>query len=68
MATEIHGESSVVWQATAMRYIELNSQKAKAIKRVRELHVQESEITTFCKECSYMYPCATIKALNGEQS
>ena len=34
---EIHGESSVDWQATAMRYIELNSQKVEAIQRVREI-------------------------------
>ena len=39
----------------------------EAIQRVRELHIQESEITTFCKECSFMYPCDTIKALDGEQ-
>lgn len=38
-----------------------------AIQRVRELHIQESEITTFCKECSYTYPCPTIKALDGEE-
>lgn len=64
---DILGPSSVDWQATAMRYIELNSQKTEAISRVRELHIQESEITTFCKECSFMYPCDTIKALDGEQ-
>ena len=37
------------------------------VKRVRELHIQETEITSFCKECSYKYPCPTIKALDGEQ-
>lgn len=65
---EIPGESSVDWQATAMQYIELNKQKTEAIQRVRELHIQESEITTFCKECSFMYPCDTIKALDGDSN
>jgi predicted aldo/keto reductase-like oxidoreductase len=40
---------------------------SKAIHRVRELHKQETEITSFCKECSYTYPCPTIQALDGEQ-
>ena len=64
---EIHGESSVDWQATAMQYIELNKQKTEATQRVRELHVQETEITEFCEECLAIYPCPTIKALDGEQ-
>jgi predicted aldo/keto reductase-like oxidoreductase len=64
---EIRGESSVDWQSTAMQYIELNKQKTEAIQRVRELHNQETEITSFCKECSYTYPCPTIEALDGEQ-
>ena len=31
----IHGESSIDWQTTAIRYIELNKQKTEAIERVR---------------------------------
>lgn len=38
----------------------------EAIQRVRELHIQETEISEFCKECSYTYPCPTIKALDGD--
>ena len=41
-------------------------ENAQAIERVRELHVQETPITEFCKECSYTYPCPTIQALDGE--
>ena len=39
-----------------------------AIQRVRELHIQETEISEFCEECLAIYPCPTIKALNGEQN
>jgi hypothetical protein len=39
----------------------------EAIQSVRELHIQETEITSFCKNCSYTYPCPTIQALDGEQ-
>jgi len=39
---------------------------AEAIKRVRELHIQETEIAEFCEECLAIYPCPTIKALDGE--
>ena len=46
----------------AEQFIEMS----KAIQRVRELHIQETEISEFCKECSYTYPCPTIKALEGE--
>ena len=44
---------------------------AKAILRVRELHVPcscEEACVTYptCKECALNYPCDTIKALDGE--
>jgi DNA repair ATPase RecN len=45
----------------------LDKQLTAQIQRVRELHIQETEISEFCKECSYTYPCPTIKALDGEQ-
>ena len=50
-----------------MTYFQAELNEAlEAIQRVRDLHVQETPITTFCKECSFMYPCDTIKALDGE--
>ena len=68
---EIHGESSVDWQATAMQYIELNKQKTEAIQRVRELHkrweYKSGELSDICQHChDELYPCPTIKALDGE--
>jgi len=39
-----------------------------AIQRVRELHIQETEISEFCEECLAIYPCPTIKALDGDQN
>jgi len=56
----------VNWNATAVQYMELNKQKTEAIQRVRELHIQETEIAEFCEECLAIYPCPTIKALDGE--
>ena len=35
-----------------------------AIKRVRELH--NSSGSEYCHECGYIYPCDTIKALDGD--
>lgn len=37
------------------------------IARVRKLHIQETPIAEFCEECLAIYPCPTIKALDGEQ-
>ena len=77
---EIHGESSVDWQSTAMRYIELNKQKTEAIQRVRELHkvvkqnnaacgdidcCGEYDEWDECQVCFCYYPCNTIKALDA---
>jgi hypothetical protein len=79
---EIQGESSVDWQATAVRYIELNKQKTEAIQRVRELHklvtennaacgdldcCGEYEEWDMCTDCQCDYPCPTIKTLDGKQ-
>jgi hypothetical protein len=53
---EIHGESSVDWQSTAMQYIELNKQKTEAIQRVWDLHTPIKSLNGFgpeaCKQCS----------------
>lgn len=35
-----------------------------AIQRVRELH---TKVITLCTICEELYPCATIRALDGEQ-
>lgn len=35
-----------------------------AIARVRELH---TKVITLCSICEEAYPCATIRALDGEQ-
>lgn len=62
---EIHGESNVDWQATAMRYIELNSQKVEAIQRVRKLAEKFDSSSHYT---GHFVTEATIKALDGEQS
>jgi hypothetical protein len=64
---EIHGESSVDWQATAMRYMELNKEKVEVITRLRKLHrpVREDGAPQHCREDLFWYPCDTIKLLDG---
>lgn len=37
----------------------------QAIQRVRELHFQDEP--NWCFHCDDLYPCPTIKALDGEQ-
>jgi len=39
---------------------------AAAIERVRELHYEYPD-TGDCAGCNHIYPCPTIKALDGEQ-
>lgn len=39
----------------------------QAIGRIRELHKPIAEDYQSCIECSWDYPCSTIKALDGEQ-
>jgi hypothetical protein len=40
-----------------------------AIERVRELHAREEDAESYeiCDYCCMLYPCPTIKALDGEQ-
>jgi len=58
----------VNWNATAVQYMELNKQKTEAIERVRELHAREEDAESYeiCDYCCMLYPCPTIKALDGE--
>jgi hypothetical protein len=37
----------------------------EALARVRELHYEYPD-TGDCAECNHIYPCPTIKALDGE--
>lgn len=37
-----------------------------AIERVRELHKPTEPSGSYCHECGYTYPCATIQALDGD--
>jgi hypothetical protein len=38
-----------------------------AIARVRALHVRDHHKKPFCEECDRVWPCPTIRALEGEQ-
>jgi len=40
-----------------------------SIQRVRELHAREEDAESYeiCDYCCMLYPCPTIKALDGEQ-
>jgi len=69
---------AVDWNATAVQYMELNKQKTEAIQRVRELHFdngfgncitcyQSWENGFSVSVFPIVYPCPTIKALDGEQ-
>jgi hypothetical protein len=50
-----------------MTYFLAEANEAReAIKRVRELHIQETPIAEFCEECLAIYPCPTIKALDSD--
>jgi hypothetical protein len=57
------------WEATAKQAIGDKLEAWKAIARVRELHseVQWAEKAPFCDYDNNLYPCPTIKALDGEQ-
>ena len=63
---QIHGESSVDWQATAMQYMELNKQKTEAIERVRELVDRLENKEAFHQLTAYACAEEILKALDGE--
>jgi len=62
----------VHWKATAIQYMTLNNEKLEALQRVHKLHkevpcTEAGECCQICDYCGYVYPCATIKALDGKQ-
>lgn len=45
------------------------SELRSAVGRVRELHKEcDCCETSYCVECEQIFPCATIRALDGEQA
>lgn len=49
---------------TRVMCAECYNKQANAVKRVRELH---TKVITLCTICEELYPCPTIRALDGEQ-